>query len=112
MSGLRKTSPRYVRCWLYPSGSELLPSKVTSVRVIFFGEKRLPPFLTARCLRVTGVGGSSGGKGSLLSVGLREVVCSLTRQRAQILRFEKTSPPLAVVSRGCFLLCICFGGVE
>ena len=94
-----------------------MASKVTSVRVMFFGEKRLPPFLTARCLRVTGVGGSSGEKGSLLSVGLREVVCSLAGQRARsnVREFgvlEKTSPPLAVVSRGCFLLCICFGGVE
>ena len=43
MSGLRKTSPRYVRCWLYPSGSELLPSKVMSVRVIFFWRKTSPP---------------------------------------------------------------------
>ena len=55
-------SPRYVGCWLCPSGSELLPSKVTSVRVMFFGEKRLPPFLTVRCLRVTSVGGSSGAR--------------------------------------------------
>ena len=72
---------------------ELMPSKVTSVRVVFFGEKCLPPFLTARCLRVTGVGGSSGDKGSLLSIGLREVVCSLTRQRAQILCFGKNISP-------------------
>ena len=95
-------SPRYVRCWLYPSGSELLPSKVTSVRVIFFREKRLPPFLTARCLRVTGVGGSSGEKGSLLSIGLREVVCSLTRQRAQILCFGKNISPLGCCFEGLF----------
>jgi len=73
-----------------------------SVRVIFFGEKRLPPFLTARCLRVTGVGGSSGEKGSLLSVGLREVVCSLTRQRAQILCFGKNVSPLGCCLEGLF----------
>ena len=54
-----------------------------------------PPFLMARCLRVTGVGGSSGDKGSLLSVGLREVVCSLARQRARIWCFgKKTSRPM------------------
>ena len=55
-------SPRYVGCWLCPSGSELLPSKVASVRVMFFGEKCLPPFLTVRCLRVTSVRGSLGGR--------------------------------------------------
>ena len=43
MSGLRKTSPPYVGSWLYPSGSELLPSKVTSVRVMFFLEKNVSP---------------------------------------------------------------------
>ena len=59
-----------------------------------------PPLLTARCLRVTGVGGSSGEKGSLLSVGIRGVVCSLTRQRAQILCFGKKCLPLWLLSPG------------
>ena len=61
-----------------------------------------PPFLTACCLRVTGVGGSSGEKGSLLSIGLREVVCSLTRQRAQILCFGKNVFPFGCCLQGLF----------
>ena len=65
-------------------------------------ERNVSPFLTARCLRVTGVGGSSGEKGSLLSVGLREVVCSLTRQRAQILCFGKNVSSLGCCLEGLF----------
>ena len=62
--------------------------------------KMSPPLPNGSLLEVTGVGGSSGEKGSLLSVGLREVVCSLTTQRAQILRFGKKHLPPWLLSRG------------
>jgi len=47
-----RRTPLYVGCWLCPSGSKLLPPEVTSARVMFFVEKRLPPFLTGCCLGV------------------------------------------------------------
>jgi len=69
-----------------------------------------PPFLTARFLRVTDVGGSSGEKGSLLSVGLLKVIYSLTRQRAQGFMFRrKTSPPFLAhycLEGSCVWLCM------
>ena len=48
-SVFRKMSPSFVACWPCASGSKLLPPKVMCVRALFFGEKRLPPFLADHC---------------------------------------------------------------
>ena len=39
----------FVACWPCASGSKLLPPKVMCVRAVFFGQKRLPPFLADHC---------------------------------------------------------------
>jgi len=87
-----RRTPLYVGCWLYPSGSKLLPPEVTSARVMFFREKCPPPL----------------SNGLLLGGGLRKVIFFFIVEatRANFAFLEKRLPPFlrAVVSGGCRMM--------
>ena len=84
-----RRTPLYVGYWLRPSRSKLLPPEVTSTRVMFFGEKCLPPFL-----RVVALGWPS-----------KRDFFIVEATRANFF-LEKHLPPFlrAVVSGGCRMM--------